>query len=120
MARVIGGPIRKNKTFFFATYEYTHAKSPSTQTATFPTLDQRNGDFSKTYFSDGRLITIYNPYDTYKDASGITKRNPFPGNIIPKTMIDPIAAKAMAFYPLPNQDPNPTTHTEQLLPSGNR
>src|SRR5436305_342311 len=118
LGAVIGGPIRKNKTFFFATYEYTHSKSPSSQTATFPTLDQRNGDFSKTYFSDGRLITIYNPYDTYKDANGITKRNPFPGNIIPKNMIDPVAAKAMAYYPLPNQDPNPTTHTNNFFLQG--
>ncbi len=107
---VIGGPIKKNKTFFFGTYEYTHSESPSSQTATFPTLDQRNGDFSKTFFSDGRLITIYNPFDTYKDANGVTKRNPFPGNVIPKAMIDPVALKAMAFYPLPNQDPNATTH----------
>ena len=45
---VFGGPIRKNKTFFFGTYEYTHSKSPSSQTATFPTHDQRNGNFSKT------------------------------------------------------------------------
>src|SRR6266849_7593380 len=70
---VIGGPIKKNRTFFFGTYEYTHSKSPSTQSATFPTLDQRNGDFSKTFFSDGRLVTIYNPFDTYKDANGVTK-----------------------------------------------
>jgi hypothetical protein len=67
---VIGGPIKKNKTFFFTTFEWTHSKSPSSATATVPTLDQRNGDFSKTFFSDGKLITIYNPFDTYKDASG--------------------------------------------------
>jgi hypothetical protein len=107
---VIGGPIKKNKTFFFATYEYTHSKSPSSQTATFPTMDQRNGDFTRTLFSNGQLITIYNPFDTFKDASGAVKRNPFPGNTIPKSMMDPVALKAMAFYPTPNQDPNPTTH----------
>ena len=115
---VVGGPIRKNKTFFFATYEYTHAKSPSSQTATFPTLDQRNGDFSKTFFSDGRLITIYNPFDTYKDANGITKRNPFPGNIIPKTMMDPVAVQAMKFYPAPNQNTNPVTNVNNFFLQG--
>jgi len=107
---VIGGPIKKNKTFYFGTIEYTKSQSPSSQTATVPTLDQRNGDFSKTYFSTGQQITIYNPFDTYKDASGVTKRNPFPGNIIPRNMMDPVALKAMAYYPLPNQDPNPITH----------
>lgn len=107
---VFGGPIKRNKTFFFVTYEYTHSESPSSQTATFPTLDQRTGDFSKTLFSDGRQITIYNPFDTFKDASGVTKRNPFAGNIIPKAMMDPVAVKAMAFYPKPNQNVNPITN----------
>ena len=106
---VIGGPIKKNRTFFFATYEYTHSSSPSSQTATLPTMDQRNGDFSKTFFSDGRPITIYNPFDT-TTVNGVVKRNPFPGNIIPKNLIDPVALKALSFYPTPNQDPNPTTH----------
>jgi hypothetical protein len=115
---VIGGPIRKNKTFFFGTYEYTHSKSPSSQTATFPTLDQRNGDFSKTYFSDGRLITIYNPFDTFQDANGITKRRPFPGNVIPKNMMDPVALAAAQFYPAPNQDPNPVTHVNNFFQQG--
>jgi len=114
----IGGPIKKNKTFFFITTEYTRSKSPSSQTATFPTLDQRNGDFSKTFFSDGRLITIYNPFDTFRDASGNLKRNPFPGNIIPKDMMDPVALKAMQFYPKPNQDPNPITHVNNFFLQG--
>ena len=106
----IGGPIRKNKTFFFATYEYTKSKSPSSQTATFPTMEQRNGDFSKTLFSNGQLISIFNPFDTFKDASGAVKRTPFPGNIIPKSMMDPVALKGAQYYPAPNQDPNPVTH----------
>jgi hypothetical protein len=118
LGAVIGGPIRKNKTFFFATYEYTRSKSPSSQQATFPTLDQRNGDFSKTLFSDGNLITIYNPYDTYKDASGITKRNPFPGNIIPKSMMSPVSLNALKYIPTPNQDPNPVTHVNNFFTQG--
>src|SRR3954447_256221 len=118
LGAVIGGPIRKNKTFFFATYEYTKSKSPSSQTATFPTADQRNGDFSKTFFSNGQLITMFNPFDTFKDANGVIKRNPFPGNIIPKSMIDPIAAAAMKFYPVPNQDPSPTTHVNNFFAQG--
>ena len=118
LGAVLGGPIRKDKTFFFVTTEYTRSKSPSSQTATFPTLDQRNGDFSKTLFSDGRLITIYNPFDTYRDTSGSLKRNPFPGNIIPKDMMDPVALKAAQFYPKPNQDPNPVTHVNNFFAQG--
>ncbi len=107
---VFGGPIKKNRTFFFITTEYTKSSSPNSATASVPTLDQRNGDFTKTFFSDGRLITMFNPFDTYRDATGTLKRNPFPGNIIPKSMMDPVAVKAMQYYPLANQDPNPVTH----------
>ncbi len=115
---VIGGPIKKNRTFFFGTYEYTHSKSPSTQSATFPTLDQRNGDFSKTFFSDGRLITIYNPFDYTRDALGAVKRNPLPGNIIPKSLQDPVALKAMQFYPKPNQTTNAVTNINNFFKQG--
>lgn len=107
---VLGGPIKKDRTFFFGTFETTKSSSPNSATATVPTMEQRNGDFTKTFFSNGQLINIFNPFDTTRDASGVLKRNPFPGNIIPKSMIDPIAAKATAFYPTPNQDPNPVTH----------
>jgi hypothetical protein len=115
----IGGPIRKNKTFFFATYEYTRQKSPSTQNPTVPTLDQRNGDFSKTFFSDGRQITIYNPFDTTRDANGVVRRNPFPGNIIPRAAQDPIAVKALGFFPKPNAPPtNPITNVNNFYQQG--
>ena len=107
---VIGGPIKKNKTFFFATFETTKSSSPNSATATVPTTEQRNGDFTKTFFSDGRLITMFNPFDTYKDAAGVVKRNPFAGNLIPKSMLDPVAIKAMAYYPTANQSPNPITN----------
>jgi hypothetical protein len=118
LGAVLGGPIRKNKTFFLVTYEYTHSKSPSSQTATFPTADQRNGDFSKTFFSNGQLITIYNPFDTYTDANGITKRNPFPGNVIPASMMAPVALAALKYLPMPNQDPNPVTHVNNFFAQG--
>ena len=107
---VLGGPIRRNKTFFFATFEYTRSSSPSSATATVPTLEQRRGDFSQTFFSDGRPITIYNPFDTYRDAQGIMKRRPFPGNVIPPALLDAVALRALRYYPMPNQDPNPITH----------
>lgn len=115
---VLGGPVRKNKTFFFTTFERTHSKSPSSASATVPTLEQRRGDFSQTFFSDGRLVTIYNPFDTYKDAQGITKRRPFPGNVIPTALMDTVALKALQYYPKPNQDPNPITHINNWFMQG--
>ena len=102
---VIGGPIKKDKTFFFATFELTRPKSPQTYTGSAPLADFRNGDFSKLMFSDGRAMTIFNPFDTYKDANGVTKRNAFAGNQIPKSMMDPVSLKAMQYIPMPNSTP---------------
>src|SRR5688572_5687561 len=52
---VLGGPLIRNKTFFFAMYEFTEAKSPLTSTRTVPTLRQRQGDFSQTDRKSTRL-----------------------------------------------------------------
>ncbi len=115
---VVGGPIKKNKTFFFVTFERTKSKSPLSYTNTFPTLDQRDGDFSKTLQSNGQLIQIYNPFDTFTNASGQIERRLFPGNIIPKTMFDPVAVKALSYFPLPNQTGNPITNTNNWYSEG--
>jgi hypothetical protein len=115
---VLGGPIRRNKTFFFSTYEYTNSKSPQTFTDTVPTLEQREGDFSKTYTTGGQLIQIFNPFDTFVNASGAVERRPFADNIVPKSMFDPIAVKALAFWPKPNQVTNAVTNTSNWFAQG--
>lgn len=116
---VLGGPIKKNKTFFFVTFQRTKSKSPTSAQYSAPIMDFRNGDFSQLRFSDGRAMTIFNPRDTYKDAAGVTKRNPFPGNQIPKSMFDPVSVKAMAFIPKPNTTPtNAYTFANNVYMSG--
>lgn len=108
---VIGGPVIKNKTFFFGSYEYTKAKSPETQTQTWPTLLQRDGNFSQTFNSSGALMTIHNPFDTFTNAAGSIERRPFAGNIVPKGMMDPTALKFLSYFPLPNQASTTITQT---------
>jgi len=116
---VIGGPIRKNKTFFFATFEYTRSKSPQSQNFSVPTTQQRGGDFSNTFASANNPITIYNPFDTYKDSSGVLKRNPFPGNRIPVSLMDPVALKTLNYVPKANTLPtNSVTNINNWFSQG--
>lgn len=115
---VLGGPIKKDKTFFFANYEYTKAKSPLSYTATFPTPEQRRGDFSKTFFGDGRLIQVFDPFDTFINSAGQLERRPFPGNIIPESRWDPVARNALRYFPEQNQVTNPITNTNNWFAQG--
>ncbi len=115
---VVGGPVKKNRTFFFLTYEQTRQKSPVTDQATFPTAPQRDGDFSRTFQSNGSLISIFDPFDAFRNGAGQWERRPFPGNVIPRSRMDPIALKALSFFPLGNQVTNAVTNNNNWLVQG--
>jgi hypothetical protein len=109
---VIDGPVRipkiyngRDKTFFMFNWEKIISSIPAPVTQTQPTLEQRNGDFSKTLQSNGQLITIYDPLTTTCTGNTCT-RTPFPNNQIPANRIDPVAKKILDFIPLPNQQGN--------------
>jgi hypothetical protein len=92
-----GGPIQKDKTFFFAAFERISQESPFTRQGRVPTEAERNGDFSQTLDRNGQPLKIYYPNPT----SAI--RTPVPGNVIPASLIDPTGRAVLALYPLPNQ-----------------
>ena len=94
-----GGPIRKDKTHFFVTWEETRQLNGFDTTSTVPTVLNRNGDFSDLRTTAGRPILIYDP------ASGSTAatRTAFPNNIIPIARFDSVARAAAAYFPLPNR-----------------
>lgn len=104
----IGGPIRRDKTFFFGAFEGQRLRTGGVDTLTVPTALQRAGDFSETFNAQGRQILIYDPSTTV-NANGAFVREPFPGNRIPAAQLDPVAAKLMQFYPLPNRAPDGVT-----------
>jgi hypothetical protein len=121
----IGGPVRipgiydgRNRTFFFYDYEGTRQTTATTRNVTVPTLKERAGDFSDTRAANGQLITIYNPLDTYKNASGATLRQPFPGNIVPPAMQSKIAQKLLSYYPEPTSDGLLFTHVNNWFGQG--
>jgi hypothetical protein len=94
-----GGPIRKDKTHFFVTWEQTRQLTSFETASTVPTLLNRVGDFSDLRSTAGKPILIYDP------STGATAatRQPFPGNVIPRERFDPVALAAMAYFPLPNR-----------------
>ena len=108
-----GGPIRKDKTFFFGWLEGFKQAAGSAANATVPTPLEKNGDFSQTTwagptevvvpgfpaYQHGQVIPIYDP---------LTQQQ-FPGNIIPPSRISQAAGDlTKTFYPDPNQ-PSHTT-----------
>ena len=109
-----GGPVvlpklynGRNKTFFFTGYERWNWRSTGApQLGTVATVEQRNGDFSRTFDSRGQLIPIYDPATTRANPNGSGFiRDVFPNNIIPKNRFDPLALRVLAYMPLPNATP---------------
>ena len=90
----LGGPIVKNKLFFFGSWEGTRERTNYSALSTVPTAAERNGDFS----SYG--TAIYDP--STGDATG-KGRTPFMNNIVPAIAFNPITVKLQNLIPLPNQ-----------------
>jgi len=102
----LGGPILKNKLFFFVDYQgqrFDHPPAGSFVSVYTPA--EQAGDFSA-LLSASTPIQLYNPCQGTTGQNGTacvaaTTRAPFPGNIIPASMISPVAAAlfASSFYP---------------------
>ncbi|MBI4475835.1 MAG: TonB-dependent receptor, partial [Acidobacteria bacterium] len=88
----LGGPIRRNKLFFFGDYQRIIDNLGKVQRSVIPPAEWRNGNFSSA------ATIIYNPFTGNPDG---TLRQPFPGNVIPPTLISPIAQKLLSFIPAP-------------------
>ncbi|MEJ7608457.1 MAG: carboxypeptidase-like regulatory domain-containing protein [Bryobacteraceae bacterium] len=99
-----GGPVIRNKTFFFADYQgHRERTTAGGLFATVPTAAQRAGDFSQTFNAQGQPVIIYDPATTIPNPSGAGfLRTAFPGNRIPSNRFDPAAVKLLSFVPLPN------------------
>jgi hypothetical protein len=89
----LGGPIWKDKTFFFASYDGWRYKDVSDVRLTVPTTRELGGDFSQAFH--GRQI--YNPYTT-RVVNGQLVRDPFPGNVIPSSLISPTMRAFLQAY----------------------
>jgi hypothetical protein len=85
----LGGPVVKDKTFFFVDYEGSRVREGITRVTNVPTLAERGGDFSQSLFA-----APINPFT----------QQPFDGNKIPDFVINPIGKAIAALYPAPNRN----------------
>jgi hypothetical protein len=94
-----GGPIHRDKTFFFADYQGIRLRQPQTITSTVPTVALRNmvntGNFS------GLGVPIYDPLSVRSGPNNTLVRDQFAGNQIPLSRLDPAAVRLMNLLPLP-------------------
>jgi len=85
----LGGPIRHNRTFFFADYEGTRSREGITRVTNVPTARERAGNFSQSLFP-----VPANPFTG----------QPFDNGIIPDFFINPVGRAIAALFPLPNRN----------------
>jgi Carboxypeptidase regulatory-like domain len=105
----VGGPVLRNKLFFFSSYEGYRNREGVLFRRTVPTAAMKRGDFSDyRNLTTGAVVPIYDPWTqcgianpgtaSYNgDCGTVPNRLPFPGNIIPANRISPIAQKYLAF-----------------------
>ena len=101
----VGGPIVKNRTFFFGNYEGMRQGSPIQFLDSVPTPEQRQGNFANTFDRNGALTLVFDPLSTRADPNrpGAYLRDPFPGNVIPTLRQNPISVNVTKFWPAPNR-----------------
>src|SRR4029079_6949060 len=85
-----GGPIKHDRTFFFADYEGSRSREGITRVTNVPTALERNGNFSQTILG--------------KPTNPFTGGMPFDNDTIPDFFINPIGRAIAALFPLPNRN----------------
>jgi carboxypeptidase family protein/TonB-dependent receptor-like protein len=108
----IGGPIKKNKLFYFYSFDGSRQRDGAVGRYSVPTADIRTGDFS------AYSTLIYDPA-TGSQADG-TGRQPFAGNRIPSNRISPISQKIQSYYPQANLAGATSNYFGSAVPKFNR
>jgi hypothetical protein len=94
----LGGPVRRNRDFFFADWQGTRLRTAVTRISTVPTTAQRQGVFSS---------VIYDP--------ATSPRTVFPGNTVPRARWDSIASQLLAHYPVPTSAGSANNYTRTAV-----
>lgn len=108
-----GGPIVKNKVFWYFNWEGVRQRTPSTWLRTTPTELERQGDFSQSFDRNGNIMEIHDPFST-RLVDGRYVRDRFPGNRIPQSRFDPISRNIIGRFPKPTGPGDPFTHANNF------
>ena len=107
----LGGPIKRNKLFFFSSYDKFYYRTGTAATlVTVPTAGQRTGDFS------GLPVTVFDPLTT-ANVNGINTRQAFPANQLPASRLSAASKFFAAGLPQPSQSGLQTNYLGSL-PTG--
>ena len=99
------GPVRRDRLFFFMSYDGRRERNGGPASVTVPTVAQRAGDFS------GSRAALMDP---------LSERTPFPGNRIPASRFHPISMNVLKYWPLPGNIPlRGTDNLYNNQPAGN-
>ncbi|MDX2181750.1 MAG: carboxypeptidase regulatory-like domain-containing protein [Bryobacteraceae bacterium] len=101
----LGGPVIRNRTFFFGNYERLNQRSPIQSLNHVPSPLQRAGDFSQTLDPSSRTVIVYDPATTGPDPTNPSRivRSPFPGNRVPANRINAVSRNVLPYWPAANR-----------------
>jgi outer membrane receptor protein involved in Fe transport len=116
----VGGPVKKDRTFFFFNWERFHERAVATNFRTVPTALQRAGNYSQTFDNQGRNIIVYDPLTTIPNPANPAQRirSAFPGNVLPANRLSPQGLAMVAYYPNPNNPGAAFTEANNFLGQG--
>lgn len=114
----LGGPIKKDKTFFFVDFEQKDQRHGIPFTGVVPSIAMRSGNFTDNAFGQPNGIQLTNPWATGANGNPVpfmcsggsalpaaangSQAAGTPCNIIPQSLINPIGQELINLYPLPN------------------
>ena len=111
----LGGPIKKDRVFFFTDYEGARTRQGTTFNSTIPTVNQLNGDYTGSRPLFDPLTTRQNP----ANASQFI-RDQFPNNVIPASRQSPQALYFKSWFPTPNNGPSQYVYSPALSLNTNK